>query len=217
MKAALVLASLVFILPAAARASTGAALFNDRCSMCHTIGGGDSAGPDLVAAKRLARGELHAAVDRMQSNAGPLAPADIDALVAFLGNGAPVFAAKPDVPHGVAANGRHLFFGDKAFANGGSACFACHAIEGRGGNLAKDLTSAKANVAAIATRPAFPMMKAAYATHAVTDAEALDLAAFVAESKVARRERVAAMHGTAAGIALVAFAAVGLIVRRRKP
>lgn len=211
---ALLLGALL-LLPAAANAATGAALFNDKCSVCHTIGGGDGAGPDLVKAKAFDHGKLHAAVDRMQTNVGPLSPADVDALVAFVGGGTAVAAAKPK-PLGVAANGRHLFFGDRPLANGGSPCFACHTIEGRGGNLAKELTNAKSDIAAIATQPPFPMMKAAYARHPVTDAEALDLAAFVGEPKVATRERSGVVHGAAAGIALVAFAAVGLIVRRRR-
>ena len=211
-----VLLGVLLLVPAAGFAASGAALFNEKCSICHTIGGGDSAGPDLVKAKTLKPDALRAAVNRMQANVGPMTPADVDALAAFLSAGGAAAAPKPQPPRGVAANGRHLFFGDRPLASGGSPCFACHAIEGRGGNLAKDLTNAKANVAAIATRPPFPMMKAAYARHPVTDAEALDLAAFVGEAKVARREPTGIVHGTAAGIALLAFAAVGLIVRRRR-
>jgi mono/diheme cytochrome c family protein len=213
---AVVLASVLLLSAAAGRAATGAALFDERCSPCHTIGGGDQAGPDLVAAKRLAHGDLRAAVDRMQINVGPLSAADIDALVVFLASAAPPGAApKPALPRGVAPNGRRLFFGDKALANGGSPCFACHAIEGRGGNLAADLTKAKANVAAVATQPPFPMMKAAYGRHAVTDAEALDLAAFVAEASVGKRERVGVLHGAATGLALIGFGVVAITVKRR--
>ena len=211
-----VLLGVLLLVPATAFAATGAALFNDKCSVCHTIGGGDGAGPDLVKAKTLGPDKLRAAIDRMQANAGPMTPADVDALAVFLSGGGAAAAPKPQLPRGVAANGRHLFFGDRRLANGGTPCFACHAVEGRGGNLAKDLTNAKANVAAVATQPPFPMMKAAYAQHPVTDAEALDLAAFVSEARIARREPTGIVHGTAAGIALLAFAAVGLIVRRRR-
>lgn len=207
----LLLGALLFVaLPLAA--GTGDTLFSERCAVCHTIGGGDSAGPDLVSARRLSHGDLHAAVERMQNNAGPLTPAEVDALVAFLGGGT---HEKPK-PRGSSANGRQLFFGDKSLANGGSPCFACHAIEGRGGNLAKDLTSSKANIAGIAAQPSFPMMKAAYTKHAVTDAEAYDIAAFVSEARVAGRERVGIVHGAAAGIVVLAFGAVGLIVRWRR-
>jgi len=216
MKRVVVLASVLLLLAAATDASPGAALFNERCSICHTIGGGDGVGPDLARVGRLDRHALRAAVDRMQTNVGPMSPTDIDALVVFLAAGSAPVAAAPQIPRGIAANGRQLFFGDKTLANGGSPCFACHAIEGRGGNLAKDLTNAKANIAAVATKPPFPMMKAAYAQHGVTDAEALDLAAFVAEAKSGTRERSGALHGAAAGIAMLAFAAVGLIVKRRR-
>jgi len=210
-----VLLGTLLLFPAAANAATGAALFNDKCSVCHTIGGGDGAGPDLIKTKSFDHVKLRAAVDRMQTNVGPMAPADIDALVGFLGGGTAVAAAKPR-PRGIPANGRHLFFGDRPLSNGGSPCFACHAIEGRGGNLAIDLTNAKADIARVATQPPFPMMKAAYARHPVTDAEALDLAAFIGEPKLASRERTGVVHGTAAGIALLAFASVGLIVKRRR-
>jgi len=216
---AVLLASILVLTAAAALAATGAALFEERCAPCHTIGGGDSAGPDLVRAKRLAGDQLRSAVKRMETNVGPLTAADVDSLVTFLASAKAAAPPVPEPPRGNPANGRQLFFGAKAFANGGTACFACHAAGGEGGNLAKDLTSAKANVAAVAVQPAFPMMKAAYARHAVTDAEALDVAAFVSEAKGGGRERVGAVHGVAAGIALLAFAAVGFIVnwRRNKP
>lgn len=212
------LASLLLLLAAASPAATGPALFEERCAPCHTIGGGDQAGPDLAGAKRFPREQLRAAVKRMEINVGPLTTADVDALVGFLANAAPqrVAAAKPEPPRGDPANGRRLFFGAKPFANGGTPCFACHAVGGDGGNLAAALTGAKANVVAVATQPAFPLMKAAYARHAVTDAEALDVAAFVAEAKGGGRERPGVVHGMAAGIAVLAFAAVGLIVKRRR-
>jgi mono/diheme cytochrome c family protein len=195
---AVVLASVFLLSAAAGQAATGAALFNERCLPCHTIGGGNQAGPDLVAAKRLARVDLRAAVGRMQINVGPLSAADIDALAVFLASAAPPGAApKPALPRGVAANGRRLFFGDKALANGGSPCFACHAVDGRGGNLAADLTKAKANVAAVATQPPFPMMKAAYGRHAVTEAEALDLAGIRRRGEL--REGRARQHAAGRG------------------
>ena len=201
---------------AAGWAAGGPALFDERCAPCHTVGGGDSAGPDLVKAKRLAPAELRAAVKRMEINVGPLTAADVDALVAFLVAATPTAPPKPALPVGNPANGRQLFFGAKALTNGGTPCFACHAAGGEGGNLARDLTNAKVNVAAVAVQPAFPMMKAAYARNAVTDAEALDLAAFVAEAKGGRRAGSGVVHGAAAGIAALAFAAVGLIVKRRR-
>lgn len=211
----LLLASLLLSLAAASPAATGPQLFEERCAPCHSIGGGDGAGPDLVNARRLGPAGLHAALKRMETNAGPLTAADVDSLVAFLDTAkAAAPPPKIELPRGIPANGRQLFFGEKTFANAGTPCFACHAAGGEGGSLGADLTNAKVDVAAVATKPAFPLMKAAYGAHPVTDAEALDLAAFVAETKQGRRER--AVHGAAAGIALVAFAAVGLIVKRRR-
>ncbi|HEV2719936.1 MAG TPA: c-type cytochrome [Thermoanaerobaculia bacterium] len=215
---AVLLGSMLLWSAAAVYAASGGAIFEERCTPCHTIGGGDQAGPDLVGTKRFTRDQLRAAVKKMEINVGPLTAADVDALCVFLANAAPqrIAASKPEPPRGDPANGRRLFYGAKTFANGGTPCFACHAVGGDGGNLAADLASAKANVAAVATQPAFPMMKATYTRHAVTDAEALDVAAFVAEAKGGGRQRPAVVHGTAAGIAVLAFAAVGLIVKRRR-
>lgn len=213
----LLLGAALLLPVSASAAATGATLFNDRCSICHTIGGGDQAGPDLVAAKRLKPDALRAALNRMQQNVGPLAPAETDALIAFLTTATPHGpAVAPPPPRGIAANGRRLFFGETRFANDGTPCFACHAIAGEGGSLAANLTNSKANVTAAMARPPSPMMKAAYARHPVTDAEGLDLAAFVSEAKPETRERVGVLHGAAAGIALLAFVAVGLIVKRRR-
>jgi len=55
-KSLLLLLVLSLLLPAVAKADTGKELFEKQCAGCHTIGGGDSGGPDLkgVASRRSA-------------------------------------------------------------------------------------------------------------------------------------------------------------------
>lgn len=231
------LAILVLAMPLRAQdASTrGAKLFTDKCSACHSIGGGDLAGPDLIRTTRLSPPELHAALVRMQDNVGPLPAAEMEAFVALLRNpqakqlvaAAQAPAPVQEVERGNVEIGRALFYGDIRFTNGGAPCFGCHTVGGRGGNLAKDLTLAhtrmnRAAIVSATAQPAFPLMKAAYTKHAITEEESFDLAAFLKESGAAAKpgaqpkERVGVVHGAAAGAALVALAGIGLILRTRR-
>ena len=208
------------------------------CSVCHTIGEGPGAGPDLLPATQWPRADLRAVVERMQDNTGPLTDEQMDGLVDLLkdpavkgriaGVGEQQMAEKaaslnPAFPQ----TGRQLFFGEKTFAKGGTPCFACHAAGGRGGNLAADLTSVHARMGEVALvsaieKPGFPLMKTAYRNRPVNSQEALDLAAFLAESagNAAPGSPVAEgagpLHGAAAGVALAVLAAVGLVFRSRR-
>jgi mono/diheme cytochrome c family protein len=76
--------------------------------------------------------------------------------------------------------GRALFYGYKSFANGGSACVACHHINDQsilgGGMLALDLTGSfeklgPAGIKAIIANPPFPAMKVALLNHKVEEDE----------------------------------------------
>jgi mono/diheme cytochrome c family protein len=215
-----------------ARGADGAKVFVDTCSGCHTIGGGDLAGPDLIRATRWPREDLRKAILRMQDNVGPLQPQQIDQLLAFLtepdvrAHFAAAIAPPPEMtPEQKAASataGRRLFYGEAPLANRGSPCFACHAVGGRGGNLAVDLTGVYARrgetaVVSAAERPGFPLMKAAYAGHPVTTQEAWHLAAFFKDAANAPQvtERTDAVHGGAAGVALVVLAGVFVVFRSR--
>ena len=170
-----------------ARANPGAQLFQDSCAGCHTIGGGDGAGPDLLPSTKWAHADLEVAIKRMEDNTGPLTDEQVDSLVAYLSG--PDSRPKPAVvkPKGSPENGRRLFFGETKLAGGGSPCFACHAVGGNGGNLAVDLTTvhkrrSEAVLLAATAKPGFPMMKAAYAQRPVTEKEALDLVAYLETS-----------------------------------
>lgn len=229
-------------------AERGARLFVDKCSICHSVGGGDLAGPDLIRAAQLPDADVRAAVHRMEANVGSLPVGDVEALVALLKSPAikTLIAAAQNPPLAAAVveevergstqmerlsalTGRSLFYGDARFRNGGSPCFACHTVGGRGGNLAADLTLAhtrltRAAIVSATAQPAFPLMKAAYANHAVTEQESFDLAAFLKDASATARpgaqpkERVGLVHGVAAGAVIVVLAGVGLMRRtRRRP
>lgn len=68
-------ASLCIVMPALATAGTGKALFEEHCAACHTIGGGDSVGPDLkgVTDRRKAGwlGRVIAEPDKLTAESDP--------------------------------------------------------------------------------------------------------------------------------------------------
>lgn len=217
------LAAVLLVFPAAAfAADPGAKLFIDSCSACHSIGEGPRAGPDLIAEAKRPKPDVEAAVKRMQDNAGPLDAAQIAALVNLLTSpdAARRIAAPDSTPveavSGDAGNGGKLFYGERSFTNKGVACFACHAAGGRGGSLAADLTNAdEKRVLAAAQQTPFPMMKAAYKDHAITEAEAHDLAAFLRQSPPAS-ERRGLVHTLASALVLLVLGGVAFVRKTSK-
>jgi hypothetical protein len=214
----------------AAPTPPAAKLFNDSCTACHSIGGGDLAGPDLINSARKPRGDIEQAVKRMQDNVGPLSPEQIAGLVDLLqapdarivvaeaANPTPAIEVPPEQKAASADTGRRLFFGEAPFANRGVPCAGCPAVKGRGGNLAVDLSTIHfrrndAALLATAEQPAFPLMKGAYARHAVTRQEAYHLVAFLAAPPAERSDRV---HGIAGGITLVVLGGVAALFRSRR-
>ena len=235
MKRALFAIAILFV-AAPSPGQTGAAkLFNDSCSACHTVGGGELAGPDLVAVAHWPPAKLRDTVKRMQDNAGALTAQQIDGLVTLLqspdvkaqlaGGAEPVPAIEisPEEKAASAATGQRLFYGEQPFANHGTPCFACHTVSGRGGNLAVDLSSvhAKRGDAAVllaAQQPPFPLMKAAYSNHAITKQEAYHLLAFLKQPPPPELavDRAGVVHATAGGLAAAVLAGVGLAFRSRR-
>lgn len=206
--------------------------FADHCAPCHSVGGGDAAGPDLLPATKKTPAELRVAIKSMEANVGPLTAVDIDGYISLLkapdvqtliSGGVPHTPAPAPVPEGSAESGGHLFFGRIPMANGGTPCFACHAVAGEGGNLAADLTRVHARIGdrgilAVAQNPAFPMMKAAYAQHPVTASEAVDLAAFLRTSPAGESvvSDTGVLHNAAAGAVVAILGAVALLFRARR-
>jgi mono/diheme cytochrome c family protein len=173
-----------------------AQLFMTKCASCHTIGGGRIGdAPDLIASTRWPRADLKIAIDRMQKNVGPLDPQEIDQLTDLIQSEElrqRLDAARESIARRRTAQltppspatGGALFHGRRLLAQGGMACAACHAVDGRGGSLAVDLTDVFARMGATALTASiesinFPVMKEAYARRPVTAQEAADLTAYL--------------------------------------
>lgn len=154
--------------PPAQGAVTGRAIFEEKCSGCHSIGGGKLVGPDLKdvtkrrdpqwiksfitdPAKMIASDPTAQQLLKENNNITMptlgLSPDQVDALVAYLSNPGAAPAATP-VPGSTSAgdpnSGSRLFTGELALANGGPPCISCHTVSGTGalggGGLGPDLT-----------------------------------------------------------------------------
>lgn len=148
--------------PLQASVGDGASLFQETCSACHTIGGGDGLGPDLrgVTVRReadwLSRWILNPAA--VLSDGDPIATellqkfnnlpmptlglseVEIASVIAFLteqdGGGAAPVTPQPILAapgESSAAAGKNLFTGATRLSNGGPSCRACHSSAGIGG------------------------------------------------------------------------------------
>ena len=146
---------------AATDADAGKQIFQEKCTACHTVGGGPLVGPDLkgVTARhpREWLAQWIAAPDAMLAKKDPVATellrqwrnvpmpnqglsaSDVTAVLAYLETA----AAQPSAPAaaGQAASapaqgnpeiGKDLFTGVTRFQNGGPPCMACHSVAGIG-------------------------------------------------------------------------------------
>lgn len=190
----------------ASAASPGEQLFSERCSGCHSIGGGKLVGPDLEGVVGRLGAEAVAAMirDPQQQRPGSAMPdlglseAEVAALVTFLTGGATPPPAAPSRPAaGDADRGRNLFEGSARLENEGPPCLSCHSIAGigslGGGQLGPDLTGAwvkyggaKGVASALATLP-FPTMTPIFSGRPLTKAEQADLAAFLERASTSQR------------------------------
>lgn len=154
---------------AAETAPKGESIFQQKCAACHTIGGGNTVGPDLKdVITREDRDWLKrfiSAPDRMLASGDPraerllkefnnipmpnlqLTGEEIDSVLEYLGGSLRTGGTAPHPSgKGDAGKGRGLFTGATAFHNGGTPCIGCHGISGMpmlgGGSLGPDLTGA---------------------------------------------------------------------------
>jgi cytochrome c2 len=229
----------ICLVPAISSAKDGAELFTSKCSGCHTIGKGPMVGPDLKEVSTWNESDIETNVKRMEKMIGPIPDDEVKALVRFLKQpDAAVQQAKAvevqekkesvDSEPASADEGAHLFFGETAFANGGTSCIACHSVQGRGGTLAKDLTNVyermgKTALVSICIQPSFPAMKPIYTQHPITKQEAVHLAKFLETagqkqslSGDAGRLHPQPMEALGSAGALAVLAAIAFGYRNRK-
>jgi cytochrome c2 len=141
-------------------ADAGKQIFQEKCTACHTVGGGNLVGPDLkgvterrprewleqwiaapdaVLAKKdpVATDLLHQFRDLPMPNLG-LSTSDVTAVLAYLQEpgqaGATAAGAAAGAPavQGNPEIGKDLFTGVARFQNGGPPCMACHSAGGIG-------------------------------------------------------------------------------------
>ncbi len=190
-------------------ASQGKTIFEARCSSCHTVGGGDLAGPDLkgVTARRdarwlersirqpdvMIRDKDPIALELLKKYSGLSMPNlgisqnDAASILAYLGVGAG--AGQKAAPAGSAAAGAGLFDGTRPMQNRGSQCIACHSLAAitppGGGSLGPDLTGAfrkyggDQGLASVLAGMPFPTMTPIYRGHTLSPQEQADLVAYL--------------------------------------
>lgn len=202
--------SLNYLTLSLALAQDSAALFNEKCSGCHSIGGGNLVGPDLAPTAKWGSADLSKAIKNMEKNVGPLTSSEVDSLVEYLKNPKAKASTSrptdsthetqtPSLPQPVqisepasANRGSRLFSGDEALKNGGLSCIACHRVDDSGGTIGPDLTNVSTKMSETALVSAcehtpYKVMKTAYKDHPVVHQEALDLAAYLNSLKEPRK------------------------------
>jgi len=215
MKPVILCAVLAWLLPWPAAAADPSTTFSRKCSSCHTFGRGILVGPDLKGATdrhtrtwlaawiasseaviRSGDAAALALFNKFKSQRMPdqsLTADEVSALIDYLAAGGPEADARRKTRRADTATtaeiemGRVLFVGQRAFANGGASCFACHRLRdtlGAGGTLGPDLSRAYARyqdrgLSALLARGCFPRAASTRAAQALTDDEVFALKAFM--------------------------------------
>ncbi|NUM89007.1 MAG: cytochrome c, partial [Bdellovibrionales bacterium] len=160
----------VVVFPCLAQAAESEALFQEKCSSCHSIGGGRRVGPDLIGVQdRRSESWLRSFIQspqamvakdaeakklfdeyKMMMPGALLTDAQIPGVLGFIATKGRGEGQAASVPFAYSARdaegGRLLFEGGRPFSRGGPACISCHNVNAGlpvpGGTLAKDLTGA---------------------------------------------------------------------------
>ncbi len=219
--------------PEPEKTDPAAQMYMLKCAGCHTIGGGQLTGPDLRPVQTWPRQNVDPAIQRMEKNVGPLKPEDIGLLADFLQ--APDASGRladerkriamtelAKLEPADAKAGEAIFFGHTPLTNRGLSCAACHAVSGRGGNLASDLTGSFAKMGEVPMGSAiegvtFPLMKAAYADNAITKQEAIHLVKYLesAGMQTGPSARVPPLHAIGSVGAVIALVSLTQHFRKR--
>lgn len=201
--------------PQDGQSAQGAQIFQTKCTACHTIGKGKLVGPDLkdVTQRRDAQWIKSFITDpnKMFSNDPTaqqllkennnvkmptlgLSPAEVDALIAYLGGPSPISGGGTvtgTVAAGNALGGGQIFQGTLGLSGGGPACIACHTVGGTGtlggGALGPDLTHVaqrygQPGLAAALQTIAFPTMVGPFTNRPLSPTEQADLVAFFVQA-----------------------------------
>jgi cytochrome c2 len=165
------------------------------CAGCHTVGGGNLTGPDLMTSTQWNKEDLKSAIKKMEKNVGPMSAEDVEQMVEFLKDLSVqdrIAKQREQIESTMRANmppasfemGERLFRGEKRLVNGGSACMSCHQFVNHGGTLGIDLTRVKDRISGVALQSgiqnaSYKIMRAIYAKHPITQEEALHLAEYL--------------------------------------
>lgn len=227
--------ALIFFLGSYLYAQDPQALFQEKCSLCHTLGQGDKLGPDLIdVGKKRDRAwiegfirdpegfkashpeaqKLSQAFDMDMPNLG-LSSEEIQLLADFLlsaGTQTPSKTAQPaaqkTLSPGDKDRGKALFLGWQAFQKGAPPCITCHSFKGWGpfgGGKLGKPLKTNTINSAILLSPPFPTMKPIFQAHPLTDQEVADLLAFFNQPQEAPSPFSFALAGV-----LLLFVGIGL-------
>lgn len=227
----------------------GETLFTQKCASCHRIGGGNLVGPDLLGVttrrdpawlarwikepdKVLAAGDATATQLFADFNQIPmpnlgLSDSEVAALIAYLARAEPSAAPIPTLPPGNVDQGKALFMGTAALANGGPSCMVCHGVAGMGalggGALGPDLTDVfnryggQDGLGAFLGSPSTTTMNAIWAAQTMTEQERADLVAFFQSTTAPTRppSTLWTLAALAAAVAAILVLASAVIWRHR--
>lgn len=211
-----------------------AARFLTMCAGCHSLTGAKLTGPELTPVAAWPAEQLKTAIKKMEAKVGPLAEPVIGELAGLIQAAdvrqrlkqeseriAALFMAKMEPAN--PALGRELFRGRAPLKNGGLACAACHATQGRGGNLGPALdaiftkTGGELPLISAIEQANFKIMRPHYQRHPVTKQEAMHIAKYLSRLDPRKGSAPApAFASVGAGCALAMLAGMIAFLKKQR-